>query len=817
MLFGLATLFVGVAASFLGASTWMSYVQSQKRDASKASSATATAALSSALERDNDFGEAVATRIATSSGLSNASLLRWYQITDAGDRYPGSFGFTYIEIVPRAKVAQFARSTTADPPFGVDLAPDFDLSPPGSRSRYCLTRYGVTNLLPTTAAPILGQYAAYVASDFDYCSQRLEALYLAGAEESGQPTIAPLASLFSERTNGKAPPKLSPLLSKGGLMAMFLPVYAGGFTPSSAAQRERQMQGWVLGLFDAKAIITPVLDVSPHATLTLEHVNSRGSTQVIVPGGTIAAGSVSQTLRVGGGWLAVLSAPVAGAGVPASEQHVAVLAVGLVISLLLFLLIQALSRSRSHALELVEQRTGELRYQALHDALTGLPNRTLITDRADQMLARAQRDQIPIAALFVDIDGFKVINDSLGHGAGDALLRAVAARFEAILRAPDTVGRLGADEFVVLATGSSMTAGAELIAERLLDVVREPYHLDGETTVSVSASIGIAIGLRPGAEQLLRDADIALSEAKANGKNQFVVFNPDMHTAVAGRLELETELRSAVQNGEFRLVYQPIVSLHGSAIVGVEALLRWHHPTRGVVSPIDFIPTLEESGLIVEVGARVLGESCRQAKAWQQAGYPDIGMSVNVSAHQLNSGGLVEAVRLALDTSGLDPALLTLEITESTIMQDTDVTVRRLRQLKELGVMLAVDDFGTGYSSLAYLKKFPVDELKIDRSFIAGTTSAFSDQEALVHMLVELGRVLGLRTVAEGIETNSELSCLQAAGCAYGQGYLFARPLDPVAIEPFFASHDMAAPFHAAHDTAAPFHAATGARSAADS
>ena len=390
-LFGLATLFVGVAASFLGASTWRSYVQSQQREASRTAGAAeeaATAALSSALERDSDFSNAVATRIATSSGLSNASLLRWYRIIDAGDRYPGSFGFTYVEIVPRARVGQFAGATSADPPFGVDLSPTFKVIPPGNRPQYCLTRYGVTNLLPKTAASILGDYAAYVASDFDYCAQRVGALYLDTAAEIGRPTVAPLASLFSEPTKGTARPKMSPLLAKGGLMAMFLPVYAGGITPTTAVDREREIRGWILGLFDARVIITPVLGVRTDATLTLEHVNSEGVAQNIVPGGTHAQGTVSQTLRLGGGWLAVLTAPAAGVGLPASEQRVAVLAVGLIISLLLFLLVEALSRSRSQALELVEQRTGELRYQALHDSLTGLPNRTLITDRASQMLAR---------------------------------------------------------------------------------------------------------------------------------------------------------------------------------------------------------------------------------------------------------------------------------------------------------------------------------------------------------------------------------------------------------------------------------------------
>jgi len=432
-----------------------------------------------------------------------------------------------------------------------------------------------------------------------------------------------------------------------------------------------------------------------------------------------------------------------------------------------------------------KEAESQLRHVALHDPLTGLPNRTLILDRADQMLVRARREYRPVAALFVDQDNFKDINDSLGHDAGDKVLQAVAHRFVGILRASDTVGRLGGDEFVVLAEGASLGAGPEMVAERLHDTLREPFRIEGYATVSltVTASIGIAGGQRNSASELLRDADIALYRAKALGKNRSALFQPEMQTAVLDRIELDADLRSALAENQFFLLYQPVFDLDHVNVSGVEALVRWRHPTRGVVPPDHFIPMLEDSGLIVEVGRWVLFEACRQAAEWHRRGHR-LSMSVNVSMRQLEVHAFVDHIKEALESSSLDPTSLVIEITESTLMRDADATVRRLREIKDLGVHVAIDDFGTGYSSLAYLRQFPVDALKIDRSFIAAMADS-PESGALIHTLVELGRTLGLETLAEGIEDNDQLHKLQEEHCDRGQGFLFSRPIEPQAMEAF--------------------------------
>jgi len=432
-----------------------------------------------------------------------------------------------------------------------------------------------------------------------------------------------------------------------------------------------------------------------------------------------------------------------------------------------------------------KEAESQLRHVALHDPLTGLPNRTLILDRADQMLVRARREYRPVAALFVDLDNFKDINDSLGHDAGDKVLQAVAHRFVGILRASDTVGRLGGDEFVVLAEGASLGAGPEMVAERLHDTLREPFRIEGYATVSltVTASIGIAGGQRNSASELLRDADIALYRAKALGKNRSALFQPEMQTAVLDRIELDADLRSALAENQFFLLYQPVFDLDHVNVSGVEALVRWRHPTRGVVPPDHFIPMLEDSGLIVEVGRWVLFEACRQAAEWHRRGHR-LSMSVNVSMRQLEVHAFVDHIKEALESSSLDPTSLVIEITESTLMRDADATVRRLREIKDLGVHVAIDDFGTGYSSLAYLRQFPVDALKIDRSFIAAMADS-PESGALIHTLVELGRTLGLETLAEGIEDNDQLHKLQEEHCDRGQGFLFSRPIEPQAMEAF--------------------------------
>jgi diguanylate cyclase (GGDEF)-like protein len=447
---------------------------------------------------------------------------------------------------------------------------------------------------------------------------------------------------------------------------------------------------------------------------------------------------------------------------------------------------ESFESERQHADEELARRQRELAFLATHDALTGLPNRTLILDRVEQLMRRARRDQTPLAALFIDLDNFKAINDSLGHAAGDELLQAVASRLTAALRESDAVGRLGGDEFVVIASELSLVSGPELIAERLLEALDQPFKLAdcGQASLKVAASIGVAVGDRACADELLRDADIAMYQAKWDGRHRYVLFESGMQTAVQSRMELEMDLRAALESGdELFLVYQPTFSLSDMSPTGMEALIRWKSPTRGVVQPNEFIPLLEETGLIVDVGRWVLHEACRQGVRWRESGY-QIGVAVNVSARQLDTDEFVSDVEHALGQTGLEADALTIEITETALMRDIEQTAMRLATVKQLGVRVAIDDFGTGYSSMAHLQRFSVDALKIDRSFITQMTHN-QEGETIIRTLVALGKALSIETLAEGIEQAHELRLLRGERCDSGQGFLFARPLDVADTEEF--------------------------------
>jgi diguanylate cyclase (GGDEF)-like protein len=440
------------------------------------------------------------------------------------------------------------------------------------------------------------------------------------------------------------------------------------------------------------------------------------------------------------------------------------------------------------------QLEAQLHHRAFHDELTGLANRHLFRDRVVQAVARSQRYPQPFAVLFLDLDGFKAVNDTLGHQAGDALLQTVAERLVDAVRDHDTVARLGGDEFAILVESLTDHSDAARVAERVLAGLQAPIAVAG-TTVPIGGSIGIAISERvirtPDAttrattDALLRDADIAMYIAKGAGKGRYEIFEPSMHVAVVERLQLERDLQRALELEQLVLHYQPIVTLADGEIVGVEALLRWDHPERGLVSPSEFITVAEETGLIVPIGRWVVREACRQVREWQER-FPDaapLRVSVNVSPTQLQRGDVPHDVAVALAMSGLDPACLTLEITESALLTDTDRIAALLLELKAIGVSLAVDDFGTGYSSLAYLQHFPFDVLKIDRSFIEGLTSG-ARSPAVVRAIIDLGRSLDLDTVAEGIEFDEQLSRFRELQCNLGQGFLFARPA---------AAHDLEA------------------------
>jgi diguanylate cyclase (GGDEF)-like protein/PAS domain S-box-containing protein len=432
----------------------------------------------------------------------------------------------------------------------------------------------------------------------------------------------------------------------------------------------------------------------------------------------------------------------------------------------------------------------QLAHQAFHDALTNLPNQTLFRDRVDHALERVQRSSGDLAVLFIDLDNFKTVNDSLGHPAGDALLAAVTERLQGCLRGGDTAARLGGDEFAVLLEDIESVADAIEAADRIIDALQRPFRV-ASNEVFTSGSIGIALNdSASGSDQLLRNADLAMYTAKARGKGRYDVFEAQMHAAAVERLEVEADLRRAHDGNELVVYYQPIVELATGRIVALETLVRWKHPTRGLLLPHQFVPIAEETGLIKELGRRVLLESCDQLREWQQrlASYGGLAVSVNLSPSELADPRLRGYLADVLDRTGIDPTTLLLEITEGAMMRDADSTVANLWALKELGVRLAVDDFGTGYSSLTYLQRFPVDVLKIDRAFVSG--AAKTDERGLVPAIVRLADTMNMQTVAEGVETCSQADAVRAAGCHMAQGYFYSLPQPAEGVTGLLAAHE---------------------------
>jgi diguanylate cyclase (GGDEF)-like protein/PAS domain S-box-containing protein len=426
--------------------------------------------------------------------------------------------------------------------------------------------------------------------------------------------------------------------------------------------------------------------------------------------------------------------------------------------------------------DVTERKTLEdqLTHQAFHDPLTGLANRALFSDRVNHAMRRRGENRM-VSVLFMDLDDFKTINDSLGHVAGDVVLTQVSQRLRACLRPEDTVARLGGDEFAILLEEANFT-DVGVIAERLLASLQQPFEA-GNKQVHIGASMGVAFaGETSDADELLRNADVAMYTAKGRGKGRIEIFEASMHAAVVTRLELRADLEHALERGEFRLRYQPVYDLATGELHSFEALLRWRHPVRGDVGPAEFIPLAEETGLIVPIGRWILEQTCRQAQAWREAGRPDLMASFNLSARQLRESRIVEWVADALAATKLPPANLIVELTESGIMQDDE---GRLHELRALGVQLALDDFGTGYSSLSYLSRFPIDILKIDRSFVS-SLGGRHDESALIRSVVQLAASMKLKTVAEGIERPEQLERVTELGCDYGQGFLLAKPMDPI-------------------------------------
>jgi len=430
-----------------------------------------------------------------------------------------------------------------------------------------------------------------------------------------------------------------------------------------------------------------------------------------------------------------------------------------------------------HDVSVARALGAEMSHLAQHDILTNLPNRTLLQDRLTQAIATASRNDSRIAVLFLDLDGFKHINDSLGHGTGDRLLHLVAKRLLAAVRTSDTVSRMGGDEFVILLSEVAHAGDAGVKAGKILSALSAPFEIE-QNTLRVTASIGVTTYPEDGqsAELLIRNADLAMYQAKEKGRSNYQFFEKGMNVRAVERQSIEGDLRYALERDEFVMHYQPKIDLKTGEITGVEALVRWQHPERGLVGPLQFISIAEDCGLMLPIGKWVLRESCRQAKAWQDAGLPPIEIAVNVSSVEFRNDEFLEGISKILKETGLEARYLELELTETVLMQHAEFSVPLLQKLKVMGVRLAIDDFGTGYSSLSYLRQFPIDTLKVDQSFIH-EINAETDEATIISAVINMGCRMRHRVIAEGVETAEQLAFLRAHGCDEGQGYYFARPM----------------------------------------
>jgi diguanylate cyclase (GGDEF)-like protein len=712
-----------------------------------ASSVSIAATLQLAIQHEQDLILSTDSFIIGNPAPTQSQFMSWANQVGVLQHYPELNGLLVFRYVPAQQLAAYeAQAATQQ-------STPFVLTPPGAEPFYCF-------------APIaIGRGdLKEIPADYNLCGGVLGQGVLA-ARNSGKSAVVPLTGPGSKT------------------LALDVPIYSTGTIPSTLAAREKTFVE-LIGL-DVRPNVLLQTALSGHDNTAVNFRYGTGASAVTFRSGAIPSGAQSMTIDLHNGWTVETYGALDRGGLLGNAGGFYLLGAGVLLSLLFGALIYVLGSGRADSRVLVDERNDELRFRALHDSLTGLPNRELIMDRIEQLLARSRRTGTVGAALYVDLDDFKNVNDSLGHDAGDLLLAAVAARMESTLREADTIGRMGGDEFVVLIDGSAPMVAPELVAERLLDVMRQPFELEGRSTsLHVNTSIGIAVGDRATGGELLRDADIALYQAKARGKNRFEFFHPEMQTDIGRRIRLEFDLRSALAGDQFRLVYQPIYTLSDLAVVGVETLLRWEHPADGMLQPDDFIPILEKTGQIREVGAWVLREACAQMAVWHALGHA-LSLSINVSGRQLDDDRIIEHIRHALHSTGLPPTSLIIEVTETALMRDTESAVRRLCAIKDLGVRIAVDDFGTGYSSLAYLQQFPVDCLKIDKSFTSAMAGS-PESAALIRTFVQLGRDLGLTTLAEGVETTGEMDLLRADQVDEAQGYLFARPLTPELVEAQF-------------------------------
>ena len=746
---------VGTAGALLGARALARNDASKARLSFHLSSTGIASTLRLAIVHEEDFAVSAAAFFAGNPDATPAQFATWARSVHALKRYPELAKLNLVALVRAPELAAFeARVSGHAPKAGTTSSAAsaahtrFPLIPGGSRPYYCLSVAGLAR--PGAASP----------PGLDYCALSPR---LALSHATGQAS-------YTAAGSNKA-------------LEVVTPVYAGETPAAAVAARMGAFVGWLREVLVPRVVLQRALSGHGEDAVRLRYHS--GSSHVVFTSGAPQHGAQTAAMGLHGGWTLRTFGPPVSASILSHSDALAVLIGGTVLSVLLGLVIFVLGSGRERALALAAESRKQPR-EDLYDRLTKLPNRALMLDRAGRMLARAGRQPGLLAgALFIDIDGFKEVNEKLGKAAGDQLLMVVSQRLQSVARAQDTVGRLGGDEFVILVEATARGVRLDSLARRVIEALHQPIQLrEVEPSFFLTASIGVAFGRYVTPEDLLRDAHLALYAAKAAGKDRYTLFNANMRSVIEGRAVLEVEMNMALQEKQFFLLYQPVFDLASKQIVGLEALIRWQHPAQGALMPADFVPLAEETGLIMPIGRWVLDEACSRAAAWNVTGHR-LSIAVKVSPYQLNRDGFATDVRRALQQSGLDPSLLTLEIAESAVMRDIVAAAERLQRLKQLGVRIAIDDFGSGYAYQAHLQRLPLDFLKVDRSSLAAT-DAEDYRSALLEASLGVGRDLALTVIAKGIETFEQVSTLEALGCTLAQGFFLGAPTPLDAVESLF-------------------------------
>jgi diguanylate cyclase (GGDEF)-like protein len=772
----------GVAGSILGAQSVANRNASNER-AAFAHSATAVAStLKLAIQREEELAVSASTYFSGNPKASSAEFAAWVNWAHTLHRFPELEGLGLVTLVRSSELPAFVAAQSGHPiktpataaatavagkattsaAASAAAATSLHIAPAGSRPYYCLASAGLAR-----------SAAQRPPAGLDYCAT----------------TPALLASRVSaQRTFGAA------TAAQGAAVALQTPVYRGSVTPRSSVGRKAAFVGWLREVLVPAGVLQAALQGHPEDAVRLRY--GTGASNIVFTGGTPAKVGQSSATNLRNGWTVRTFGPAASTAISGDGEALALLIAGIVLSATLALMIFSAGSAGAAGQPAASRQAGpRTPHEDLYDELTGMPNHGLTLDLAERMVARAGRQSGMLAgALFIDIDWFREVNEKLGEPAGDQLLQIVARRLENVVRAGDTVGRISGDQFVVLVESEARNVRLDSLARRVMESLHKPVDLEAfGPSFYLTASIGVAFGRYDTPEELLRDAKLALDAAKDAGKDRYTLFNASMRSVIEGRGVLEADLNTALAEDQFFLLYQPIYDLGTRRVVALEALIRWRHPARGVLQPSEFLPLAEETGLIVPIGRWVLEEACTRTAAWNVAGHR-VGVSAMVSANQLNRDGFATDVRRALQQSGIDPALLTLEIAESTVMLDLDAATARMQPVKDLGVNLAIDDFGSGYAYRSDLQRMPLDFLKVDRSSLAA-----SDDEDyrswLLEAILHFGRDLSLTVIAKGVESYEQMSALQSMGCTLAQGYFMGDPTPANAVEGLFT-----ADFAATHD-----------------